>query len=72
MKRTKVTRTVTITDGSWYVLGDYTRDVCCHCSLVHDMDYKVENGKIMVRTVVNTRETTKLRKIHGIKVVKTE
>ena len=68
----KVTRTVTITDGSWYVLGDYTRDICCHCSLVHDMDYKVENGKIMVKTVVNTRETNKLRKQSGIVITRTK
>ena len=58
----KITRTVQINDGSWYLLSDYTRDVCCDCSLVHDVDYKIENGKILVKTTVNRRETNKLRK----------
>jgi len=58
----KITRTVQINDGSWYLLSDYTRDVCCDCSLVHDVDYKIENGKILVKTTVNRRETNRLRK----------
>ena len=62
MKRASITRTVQINDGSWYLLSDYTRDVCCDCSLVHDVDYKIENGKILVKTTVNRRETNRLRK----------
>lgn len=55
-------------DGSWYQLSDYTRDVCCGCSLVHEMDYKVEDGVIWFRASVNQRETNRLRKMHAITV----
>jgi hypothetical protein len=68
--RPKVTRTVQIMDGAWYQQHDYTRDICCDCCMVHDMDYKVENGVIWFRATVNQRETNKLRKKHGIKVAK--
>lgn len=63
-------RTIQITDGSWYELGDFDRDICCGCSLVHDTEFKLENGRILFRAKVNTRETAKLRKAAGIKVIK--
>ena len=68
MTRPKVTRTIQINDGAWYAQADYTRDICCDCSLVHDLDFKFENGVLFVRTVVNRRETNRLRKLHGITV----
>ncbi len=61
-------RTVQVTDGVWYELGDFDRDICCHCSLVHLTEYKVEKGRILFRTKVDHKETAKLRKQHGIKV----
>ena len=68
MTRPKITRTVQINDGSWYAQADYTRDICCDCCLVHDVDYKFENGVLMVKTTVNRRETNKLRKQHRVTV----
>lgn len=61
-------RTVQIVDGTWYELGDFDRDICCGCSLVHDLQYKMEKGRIKFRAKVNERETAKLRKEHGITV----
>jgi hypothetical protein len=68
-KRAKV-RTVEINEGSWYALGNFDRDVCCDCCLVHLTEHKLENGKIMFRTVVDAAETAALRKEHGIKVTR--
>lgn len=63
-------RTVQITDGAWYTISGFDRDICCGCGLVHDTEFKLENGRIMFRTKVNQRETAKHRKEHGIKVVR--
>jgi hypothetical protein len=59
--------TVTMWDGSWY-LDKFIKHECCHCALVHDVEYKVENGRIFTRWKVNDKETKQLRRKHGIKV----
>lgn len=61
---------IQIYDGSWYALSTFSRDICCGCGLVHDTEFKLENGKIMFRATVNQRETRKHRRKHGLKVVK--
>lgn len=61
---------VQIYDGSWYLLGSYVRDVCCDCGMVHDAQFKVEDGKIMFRYTVNAAETAKHRAEQGIKIVR--
>lgn len=57
---------IQIADGAWYALafalgsGDDSEpfsEECCDCGLVHDITYKVENGRIWVRYVVNRRVT---------------
>lgn len=63
-------RTVQVTEGEWYAIGGFDRDICCDCCLTHDTEFKLEGGKIMFRTKVNRRETAKLRAAHGIKVTK--
>jgi acetone carboxylase gamma subunit len=59
---------VQVTDDTWYALRDYSRDICCHCCLVHDQEWKIENGQLFFKVKVNARETAKQRKLHGIKV----
>ncbi len=61
-------RTVQIESGKWYALGDYDRDICCGCHLVHDMHWKIEKGRIYFRADVNDKATAAERKEHGITV----
>ncbi len=63
---------VQILDDTWYALGDYTREICCGCGLVHDTRWKLENGRLFFKVKVNQRETAKHRKEHGIKVTRKE
>ncbi len=61
--------TVQVNDGSWYALGHgYTHEDCCDCGLSHRVDYKLEDGKVMVRYRVDTKRTAANRKRDGIKV----
>lgn len=58
-------------EDRWY-LDKFLQHVCCHCSLVHDVAYKVENGRIFTTWKVNEEETKIQRKKHGIKVTRKE
>lgn len=61
---------VQIVDDTWYALADYSRDICCGCSMVHDQEWKLEDGRLFFKVKVNQRETARLRKKHGIKVTR--
>lgn len=61
---------VQIEPGRWYAVGDYSMHECCDCALVHDESFKVENGRLWFKTERNERETTRLRKLRGIKVLR--
>lgn len=52
-------------DGSWYKLDDGYLHECCGCGLVHNVDYKLDNGSIFMRWKVNDRETKKARKLRN-------
>lgn len=63
---------IQINDGSWYVLANFSRDICCDCGLVHDTDFKLDNGRIMFRTRVNVKATDAQRKEHGITITRSK
>jgi hypothetical protein len=69
MPRPKRDYTVQMYEDSWY-LDKFTRHECCGCSLVHETEFKVENGRIFTRWKVNEKETKELRKKYGIKVTR--
>jgi hypothetical protein len=69
--RKKRDTTVQIYDGVWY-LDKFSQHECCHCSLVHDIEYSVEKGRIFTSWKVNEKETKKQRKKLGIKVTRAE
>ena len=54
-------------DGSWYKIDDGYWHECCDCGLVHDVDYKLENGIIFMRWHVNKRQTKSARKLRDKK-----
>ena len=61
--------TVQVNDGSWYAVGHgFTHEDCCDCGLSHRVDYKLENGRVMVRYRVDHRRTAANRKRDGIKI----
>lgn len=60
---------VEIIDGVWY-LDKFSQHECCHCSLVHDTEYKVEKGRIFTRWTQNDKATKEQRKKLGIKVTR--
>lgn len=64
----KKTPIVQIIDNRWYALGDYDRQICCHCGLVHRLEYKLEKGRIFERVKVDAKATAAERKKHGIAV----
>jgi hypothetical protein len=62
--------TVQISDGVWYALGNYDRQICCGCGLHHRLEYKLEKGRIFERVTVDEKATEAERKKHGIKVIR--
>ena len=61
--------TVQVIDGAWYELGHgFTHEDCCDCGLSHRVDYKLENGRVMVRYRVDHRRTAENRKRDGISI----
>lgn len=63
--------TVTMWDNSWY-LDKFEKHECCHCSLVHDVEYVVEKGRIFTRWKINAKETARQRRKLGIKVTRAD
>ena len=66
---TKKDEPIQIWDGVWYATPfgkpPHTLE-CCDCGLVHDIEYKVENGRMWERLTVNKKETNAARKRRGI------
>ena len=59
-----------IHEGVWYVVahgGSPCTEECCDCGLVHDQEWKIENGRIYFRYSRNEKATRAARKRRGIK-----
>ena len=63
MTKKKDAPAIQLWDGSWYKLDDGYLHECCDCGLVHDVNYKMENGSLFMQWNTNTRETKKARKL---------
>lgn len=64
-----MSKTVEMYDGKWY-LEKFEKHQCCDCALVHEVDYKVENGRLFTQWKRNEEETKAERKRLRIKVTK--
>lgn len=53
-----------VTDGEWVPITKRShRSMCCHCHLVHIIDYRVDkNGQIEVRYKIDNRATAASRR----------
>ena len=60
MKRRPV---INIDDGEWVTIAwTGQREQCCGCDRQHDVDYRVENGKLQFRAVWLEEEKRRGRK----------
>jgi hypothetical protein len=62
-----------IVSGRWYAIasgGEPFEEQCCDCGLVHDVQYKVQNGRIWQRWVVNDAKSALARNAAPQKFVK--
>jgi hypothetical protein len=51
---------VHVEDGEWVTIAwKKQREMCCGCGLEHDVDYRVEDGKLQFRAVQRGRKRTK-------------
>lgn len=49
-------------EGVWYPVNRKWRQICCHCSLAHDWDFRIVNNRIEIRVSVNERATANGRR----------
>lgn len=51
---------VHVEDGEWVTIAwKKQREMCCGCGLEHDVDYRVEDGKLQFRAVQRRRKKVK-------------
>lgn len=48
--------------SDWWESGWRFRTMCCECSLCHDDEYRIVDGKLKWRTRVNKRATSAARR----------
>jgi hypothetical protein len=54
---------VQVVDDEWVEIGwRKQRESCCDCHLVHDVDYRVVDGKLQFRARQNARATAAARR----------
>jgi hypothetical protein len=61
-----------IWSGHWWTFDQDFDLACCHCNLVHGVKMRLNAGRIEVQMVENQKATKRLRKLHGIAVIKKE
>lgn len=47
--------------GTWYRIDDFYWHECCDCGLVHGVSFKLEQGRVLMRWNVDTRQTARAR-----------
>ena len=58
-----------IEDSKWYHVARTDTFICCDCSLVHKMTFKIKDGKIYAKWVRDDRATAGYRKGREVKKV---
>jgi hypothetical protein len=52
-----------VTDGEWVEIPwKGFKEMCCGCGLIHKVDYRVMEGKLQFRCVVDPRATNAARR----------
>lgn len=55
-----------VEDGIWYHQPKKDKTACCDCGLVHDVEWRMKNGKLEMRFFRNNRATAQVRR-HMVK-----
>lgn len=59
---------IQVVDGKWYAIASALggepalTEECCHCGLVHRIEYKVANGRIWQRWIIDDKATRRARR----------
>jgi len=52
-----------VTDGEWIAVTKRGfKEQCCDCGLVHTLNFKIVDGKIMIQTTRDERATAAVRR----------
>ena len=54
-------------EGKWYDFNRNDTLICCDCSLVHKLQFKIVNGKIFIKFKRDNRATAAYRKGKEVK-----
>lgn len=56
---------VQVVDGSWYAIASGGQppfeEICCDCGLSHILEYKIDQGRILVKYTRDDKRTRKER-----------
>ncbi len=52
----------TAVEGEWFHIPRKWRQICCHCGLTHDWEFKVSGRDLLARTKINGRSTANARR----------
>lgn len=58
---------VQLDDDKWYKFNRSDYLICCDCSLVHKLKFKIIDGKIFIKFIRDDRATSAYRRNHKIK-----
>ena len=58
---------IQVEEDKWYHFTRKDGLICCHCSLVHELQLKIEDGKIYIKFKVNDKETALRRRGKEVK-----
>lgn len=61
---------IQVTEGKWYPVIGYPYHECCHCALVHRIEYRLHKGELEDRAFIEHQRTAQARKKRGIVVDK--
>lgn len=61
---------IQVVEGRWYPVFGYEYHECCHCALVHRIEYRLNDGMLEDRAFIEHRRTEKARKKRGITIEK--
>jgi hypothetical protein len=50
-------------DGEWFrVRKRGFKDACCHCGLVHTINYRIVDGTLEMQAIIDERATAAMRR----------
>lgn len=50
--------------GEWMDINNGIRLACCDCGLVHELSYRLHDGKVQIKMSALPHETRKLRRYY--------